>query len=227
MYDFFHPDRIIIGTDSLNVFESFKQLYKGLHKDTRTIAHVSLETAELAKYASNTFLATKISFINELALLCDKVGADIKETAKLMGMDGRIGKYFLNPSPGYGGSCFPKDTHALQFIAKERDLNLKVLDGAIKANNHQIQYCYSKLVELLDGNISNKTITILGTSFKPNTDDIRESASIKLIDLLLNAGAKINLQIQKQFKIPLIFMVIVFMRLIHLMTLLKKVMWLF
>lgn len=192
VYDFFHPDRIIIGTDSLNVFESFKQLYKGLHKDTRTIAHVSLETAELAKYASNTFLATKISFINELALLCDKVGADIKETAKLMGMDGRIGKYFLNPSPGYGGSCFPKDTHALQFIAKQSNVNLKVLEGAINANNHQIQYCYSKLVELLDGNISNKTITILGTSFKPNTDDIRESASLKLIDLLLNAGAKVN-----------------------------------
>ena len=109
-----------------------------------------------------------------------------------MGMDGRIGKYFLNPSPGYGGSCFPKDTHALQFIAKQSNVNLKVLEGAINANNHQIQYCFSKLLELLDGDISNKTITILGTSFKPNTDDIRESASLKLIDLLLNAGAQVN-----------------------------------
>ena len=192
VHDFFHPDRIIIGTDAISVFETFKQLYKGLHKGTRPIAHVSLETAELAKYAANTFLATKISFINELAILCDKVGADIKETAKLMGMDGRIGKYFLNPSPGYGGSCLPKDTHALQLIAHESNVNLKVLEGTINANNHQIHYCFSKLVELLDGDISNKTITILGTSFKPNTDDIRESASLKLIDLLLNAGAHVN-----------------------------------
>ena len=140
VYDFFHPDRIIIGSDSIDVFDKFKQLYKGLHKDTRPIAHVSLETAELAKYASNTFLATKISFINELALLCDEVGADIKQTAKLMGMDGRIGKYFLNPSPGYGGSCFPKDTHALQFIGSQHDVNLKVVGAAIAANDHQIKY---------------------------------------------------------------------------------------
>ncbi|MGC6367734.1 MAG: UDP-glucose dehydrogenase family protein [Candidatus Marinamargulisbacteria bacterium] len=192
VYDFFHPDRIIIGTDSVSVFEIFKLLYKGLHKDTRPIAHVSLETAELAKYASNTFLATKISFINELAILCDNIGADIKETAKLMGMDGRIGKYFLNPSPGYGGSCFPKDTHALQFNAKQLNINLKVLEGAIHANNHQIHYCFSKLVQLLDGKIYNKTITILGTSFKPNTDDIRESASLKLIDLLLEQNVTIH-----------------------------------
>ena len=192
VYDFFHPDRIIIGTDSDTVFETFKQLYKGLHKDTRPIAHVSLETAELAKYASNTFLATKISFVNELAILCDKVGADIKETAKLMGLDGRIGKYFLNPSPGYGGSCFPKDTHALQYIGKNQDVNLNVVSAAIDANDHQIQYCFSQLKILLNGTVSNKTVTILGTSFKPNTDDIRESASLKLIDLLLSDGANIQ-----------------------------------
>ena len=192
VYDFFHPDRIIIGTDSTTVFEIFKQLYKGLHKDTRPIAHVSLETAELSKYASNTFLATKISFINELALLCDKVGADIKETAKLMGMDGRIGKYFLNPSPGYGGSCFPKDTHALQYIGKNQDVNLNVVNAAIHANNQQIHYCFNQLKILLNGSIQGKTVTILGTSFKPNTDDVRESASLKLIDLLLSDGAKIQ-----------------------------------
>ena len=186
VYDFFHPDRIIIGCDDTKTFDVFKQLYKGLHKETRPISHVSLETAELAKYASNTFLATKISFINEMAILCDKVGADIKQTAKLMGMDGRIGKYFLNPSPGYGGSCFPKDTHALQFIGQENDVSLQVVGSAIKANNHQINYCFSKILALFDGNISGKTVTILGTSFKPDTDDIRESASLKLIDLLLN-----------------------------------------
>ena len=192
VYDFFHPDRIIIGCDTPHVFDKFKLLYKGLHKDTRPISHVSLETAELAKYASNTFLATKISFINELAILCDKVGADIKQTAQLMGMDGRIGKYFLNPSPGYGGSCFPKDTHALQFIGQEQDVELNIVGAAIAANNHQINYCFSKLTELLNGTLSGKTVTILGTSFKPNTDDVRESASLKLIDLLLQHDVRVQ-----------------------------------
>lgn len=192
VYDFFHPDRIIIGTDSTTVFETFKQLYKGLHKDTRPIVHVSLETAELSKYAANTFLATKISFINELAILCDQLGADIKQTAKLMGLDGRIGKYFLNPSPGYGGSCFPKDTHALQSIGKHQDVHLNVVSAAISANDHQIHYCISQLKTLLHGTVADKTVTILGTSFKPNTDDIRESASLKLIDALLSDGATIQ-----------------------------------
>ena len=193
VYDFFHPDRIIIGCDNDDVFVKFKQLYKGLHKDTRPISHVSLETAELAKYASNTFLATKISFINELAILCDKVGADIKQTAKLMGMDGRIGKYFLNPSPGYGGSCFPKDTHALKFIGEQHHVDLKVVSAAINANNHQIHYCFEQIKDIFAGTIEGKTVTILGTSFKPNTDDVRESASHKLIDLLLTVT---NIQIQ-------------------------------
>ena len=148
VHDFFHPDRIIIGTDTPDVFNAFRKLYKGLHKESRPIIHVNLETAELAKYAANTFLATKISFINELAILCDYLGADIKQTAKLMGLDGRIGKYFLNPSPGYGGSCFPKDTHALQFIGASNDVNLQVVGGAIQANNHQIDHCFSQLLAL-------------------------------------------------------------------------------
>ncbi|MEK9726808.1 MAG: UDP-glucose/GDP-mannose dehydrogenase family protein, partial [Candidatus Margulisiibacteriota bacterium] len=192
VYDFFHPDRIIIGCESESIFNVFKQLYKGLHKDTRPIVHVSLETAELAKYASNTFLATKISFVNELAILCDHVGADIKQTAKLMGMDGRIGKYFLNPSPGYGGSCFPKDTHALKYIGDEHNVELNVVQSAIHANDFQINYCFSKIIDLFNGSVSNKTLAILGTSFKPNTDDIRESASLKLIDLLLEQNASIH-----------------------------------
>ena len=192
VYDFFHPDRIVIGCDKTETFAVFKQLYKALHKDTRPITHVSLETAELAKYASNTFLATKISFINELAMLCDSVGADIKQTAKLMGMDGRIGKYFLNPSPGYGGSCFPKDTHALQFIGQQQNVSLQVVGAAIDANNHQIDYCFSKLLDLLNQDLSNKTVSILGASFKPDTDDIRESATLKLIDRLLQHNVTIN-----------------------------------
>ena len=192
VYDFFHPDRIVIGCDTTETFAVFKQLYKALHKDTRPITQVSLETAELAKYASNTFLATKISFINELAMLCDAVGADIKQTAKLMGMDGRIGKYFLNPSPGYGGSCFPKDTHALQFIGQQQNVNLQVVGAAINANNHQIDYCFSKLLDLLNQDLNNKTVSILGASFKPDTDDIRESATLKLIDRLLQHNVTIN-----------------------------------
>ena len=191
VYDFFHPDRIVIGCDKTETFAVFKQLYKALHKDTRPITHVSLETAELAKYASNTFLATKISFINELAMLCDAVGADIKQTAKLMGMDGRIGKYFLNPSPGYGGSCFPKDTHALQFIGQQQNVSLQVVGAAIAANNHQIDYCFSRLLDLLNQDLSNKTVSILGASFKPDTDDIRESATLKLIDRLLQHNVTI------------------------------------
>jgi UDPglucose 6-dehydrogenase len=192
VHDFFHPDRIIIGSASDSVFNAFKQLYKGLHKDTRPICHVSLETAELAKYASNTFLATKISFINELATLCDHVGADIKQTAKLMGMDGRIGKYFLNPSPGYGGSCFPKDTHALHHIGQQVGVDLRVVGAAISANHRQVQYCFDQLLALFGGDISQKTVTILGTSFKPDTDDIRESSSLKIIDRLLDHGARVQ-----------------------------------
>ncbi len=191
VYDFFHPDRIIIGCESPDVFQQFKNLYQPVHKDSRPIAHVSLETAELAKYASNTFLATKISFINEMAKLCDAVGADIKQIATLMGQDGRIGKYFLNPSPGYGGSCFPKDTHALQYIGKENNIDLHVVNAAIHANNEQILYCVNQCLSMID-DIANPTVSILGCSFKPNTDDIRESASIKLIDHLLQHNVTVN-----------------------------------
>ena len=193
IYDFFHPDRIIIGTDNETTFNQFKKLYHAVHKDSRPIVQTSLETAELSKYASNTFLAAKISFINELAILCDKVGADIKQTAKLMGMDGRIGKYFLNPSPGYGGSCFPKDTHALQFIGKEQNVDLQVVGAAIQANRNQIQHCFNMISTILDDQLENKTITILGTAFKPNTDDIRESASLKIIDMLLEKNATVHI----------------------------------
>ena len=192
VYDFFHPDRIIIGSEDEIVFNKFKSLYKSIFKSTRPIVNVSLETAELSKYASNTFLATKISFINELSKLCDKVGADIRDTARLMGMDGRIGKYFLNPSPGYGGSCFPKDTHALQYIGKENGIDLQVVSAAIKANNLQIQHCFSIIKNILNYDLNGKTVSILGTSFKPNTDDIRESASLKLIDLLLKHDATVH-----------------------------------
>ena len=193
VYDFFHPDRIIIGSEDEIVFNKFKSLYKSIFKSTRPIVNVSIETAELSKYASNTFLATKISFINELSKLCDKVGADIRDTARLMGMDGRIGKYFLNPSPGYGGSCFPKDTHALQYIGKENGIDLQVVSAAIKANDLQIQHCFSIIKNILNYDLNGKTVSILGASFKPNTDDIRESASLKLIDLLLKNGATVHI----------------------------------
>ena len=192
VHDFFHPDRIVIGCNDPDTFKVFEQLYNPICRNSRPLINVSLETAELTKYAANTFLATKISFMNEMARICDHVDANISDVARLMGLDGRIGKYFLHPSPGYGGSCFPKDTHALNHFAKKNNLSVKVVSAGIDANNDQVNYCFNKCEQLIGELNASKTITILGCSFKPNTDDIRDSSSIKMIQLLLDKGCTVN-----------------------------------
>ena len=189
--DFMRPDRVTIGAESEQAIAIMKDIYSALYIIETPFVITSLETAEMIKYASNSFLATKISFINEIANLCEAVGADVHHVARAMGLDGRIGKKFLHPGPGYGGSCFPKDTRALWKMAQESGYSFKILDAVIKANEEQKKRMIGKIVEKV-GNLKGKTIGILGLSFKPNTDDIRESSSIVIIQGLLDMGAKVK-----------------------------------
>ena len=154
--------------------------------------HTSIETAEMIKYASNSFLALKISYINEIANLCEAVGADVHKVAKAMGQDGRISDKFLHPGPGFGGSCFPKDLDALLSISDENNVKMKTVEAAILANNNQKQRMFEKLINLFDGDIKNKKIAILGLAFKANTDDVRESSSINMINSIMIKGGIIN-----------------------------------
>ncbi|MCR4436301.1 MAG: UDP-glucose/GDP-mannose dehydrogenase family protein [Clostridiales bacterium] len=189
--DFMHPDRVVIGTESEKAREILKNIYNVLYLIDVPFVFTNWETAELIKYASNAFLATKISFINEISNLCDKVGADVHHVAKAMGMDGRIGSKFLHAGPGYGGSCFPKDTQALIRIGQNAGVDMKVVAAAVDVNNRQIEVMVDKIEKRL-GNIGGKTISILGLAFKPETDDIRESPAIKIIQSLLNKNAVIK-----------------------------------
>ena len=192
IHDFFHPDRIVIGGQQEWALDIIADLYEPLYRVSTPIVRTNLSSSELSKYASNAFLATKISFINEVANLCEKVGADVTHVSKIMGMDGRIGKYFLHPGPGYGGSCFPKDVQALSHIAKIVGYDFKLADTVDKVNDLQkiriLEYIDSYFGENLEG----KTFAILGISFKPNTDDIRESSSVVIIQELQKRGATIQ-----------------------------------
>ena len=189
--DFMRPDRVTIGAESEQAIAIMKDIYSALYLIETPFVITSLETAEMIKYAANAFLATKVSFINEIANVCELVGADVHHVARAMGLDGRIGKKFLHPGPGYGGSCFPKDTRALARMAHEKGYLLKVLDAVIQVNDEQKKRMISKIVEKA-GEVKGKTIGILGLSFKPNTDDIRESSSIVIIRGLLELGAKVK-----------------------------------
>ncbi len=189
--DFLHPNRVIIGAKSARAIAIMKDLYRPLSLLDIPFIITDIETAELIKYASNSFLAIKISFINELAKLCEKVGADVKVVAKGMGLDDRIGGKYLHAGPGYGGSCLPKDTQALLRIASEHNINMEILSAALKANKNQLMWVIEKIKGVLQG-AKNKTIAILGLSFKPNTDDIRESPAIAIIQELLREGAYIK-----------------------------------
>ncbi len=189
--DFMRPDRVTIGAESEQAIAIMKDIYSALYLIETPFVVTSLETAEMIKYAANAFLATKVSFINEIANLCELMGADVHHVARAMGLDGRIGKKFLHPGPGYGGSCFPKDTLALSRMANEKGYLFKVLDAVIKVNDEQKKRMVGKIVEKA-GNVKGKSIGILGLSFKPNTDDIRESSSIVIIQGLLELGAKIK-----------------------------------
>ena len=189
--DFMRPDRVTIGAESEQAVAIMKDIYSALYLIETPFVITNLETAEMIKYASNSFLATKVSFINEIANLCEAMGADVHHVARAMGLDGRIGKKFLHPGPGYGGSCFPKDTRALSRMAKERGYSFKILDSVIQVNEEQKRRMVSKIKEKV-GDLRGKTIGILGLSFKPNTDDVRESSSIAIIEDLLAMGAKVK-----------------------------------
>ncbi len=191
VYDFTHPDKIVIGTESPKALKIMQEIYRPLYLIDTPFVITNPETAELIKYACNAFLATKITFINEIANLCDKVGADVHQIAKAMGLDGRISPKFLHPGPGYGGSCFPKDTEALYHFASTCGYDFKLLKGVISANNRQRELMVEKIKHHL-GNLKGKTIGILGLAFKQNTDDIRKSPAIDIIQLLLKEGVRIK-----------------------------------
>ena len=190
--DFLRPDRIIIGCESENAVNAMKEVYRPLYLNETPIVFTNIETAEMIKYASNAFLATKISFINEIANLCEKIGADVHHVSKAMGLDGRISPKFLHPGPGYGGSCFPKDTRALAYFGKENDVSLKVINAVIETNDNQKIKIFEKIKSLCDEILEKKTVSLLGLSFKPETDDIRESPANTIIPLLVENGASVN-----------------------------------
>ena len=189
--DFMRPNRVVLGAASPQAVAIMKDLYKPLYLLETPFVITNIETAELIKYASNSFLATKISFINEIATLCEKVGADVHMVAKGMGLDRRIGSKFLHPGPGYGGSCLPKDTTALLKIAEDNNVHLGIVDAAVRANERQRVYMVERIKQSM-GDLKGKTIAVLGLSFKPNTDDIRDAPSIPIIKTLLKEGAKIR-----------------------------------
>ena len=190
--DFLIPDRVVIGSSSQKAFEIMQDVYRPLYLNETPIVNTNVETAEMIKYASNAFLALKISYINEIANLCELVGVDVHVVSKTMGQDGRISSKFLHPGPGFGGSCFPKDTMALANTGKKNKIKMNTVEAAIKTNNEQKLRMVDKLKSLLDNKIKDKTITVLGLAFKPKTDDIRDAASTIIIPKLINEGAIIN-----------------------------------
>ncbi|NLW47833.1 MAG: UDP-glucose/GDP-mannose dehydrogenase family protein [Firmicutes bacterium] len=189
--DFLQPDRIVIGTQSLRGKTVMKAVYQKLERDKVPFVFTNLETAELIKYGSNAFLATKIAYINELARLCEKVNADVTIVAKGMGLDSRIGPKFLNVGPGYGGSCFPKDTKALVEIARPTGERLSIVEAVVAANESQKKLMFQKIKQAV-GSLKGKTIAVLGLAFKADTDDIRESPAIPIVKRLLNAKAVVK-----------------------------------
>ncbi|NLK71690.1 MAG: UDP-glucose/GDP-mannose dehydrogenase family protein, partial [Clostridiales bacterium] len=191
MYDFLHPDRVVVGTDNPRPIEIIRRIYRPLYLNEVPFVFTDLRTAELIKYSSNCFLAMKVGFINEMARLCDVVGADVQMLANAVGKDGRIGPKFLHPGPGYGGSCFPKDTNALVAYAKKAGMPLDIIEATIRSNEKQKQYIYEKILEVLGG-LNDKKISVLGLAFKSETDDMREAASIAVINKMLEAGASIT-----------------------------------
>lgn len=189
--DFLRPNRVVIGTESPQAAAILKDLYNPLYLLDTPFVLTDIETAELIKYASNAFLATKISFINELSRLCEKVGADVGTVAKGMGLDKRIGPKFLHAGPGFGGSCFPKDTRAIINLARENGLELKLIESSVLVNEEQKMLMVNKIKDAM-GQVGGKTLSVLGLSFKPNTDDMREAPSVDIISELMKQGAGIR-----------------------------------
>ncbi|MBC7900471.1 MAG: UDP-glucose/GDP-mannose dehydrogenase family protein [Saprospiraceae bacterium] len=189
--DFMRPDRVVIGSNEEEAVSVMKDLYRPLYLIETPVVITSLEAAELIKYAANAFLATKITFINEVANLCDAIGCDVHDVARGMGMDNRIGRKFLHPGPGYGGSCFPKDTRALTTVADQFGVETRIVDAVIEANERQRDAMIPK-IEKLVGDLKDKQIGVLGLSFKPETDDMRESPAIEIIHAMIERGAKVR-----------------------------------
>ncbi len=190
--DFMRPDRVVVGVENKRARKVMADVYRPLFLREFPVVYTGLESAEMIKYAANAFLATKITFINEIAALCEKVGADIKDVSKGMGMDGRIGNKFLHAGPGYGGSCFPKDTKALARIGQDHAVPMQITETVIKVNEEIKRRMIDKIVDLCDGSLNGKIIAILGVTFKPNTDDMREAPSLTIVPALVGAGARVK-----------------------------------
>lgn len=190
--DFMRPNRIVIGAETSQAIAVMKDLYSPIYLIETPFVITDVKSAEMIKYAANAFLAVKISYINEIANLCENVGADVHHVAKGMGLDRRIGQKFLHPGPGYGGSCFPKDTRALLEIAKQYGSDVQIVQAAVRVNEQQRTRCLEKILAIFDGDISGKTIGVLGLSFKPETDDIREAPAIDIIQALVSKGTQIR-----------------------------------
>jgi UDPglucose 6-dehydrogenase len=194
VFDFTHPDRVVIGSESERARNIMKDVYRSLYLNETPYIETNLESAEMIKYASNAFLAVKISFINEIANLCEKVGADVQDVAKAMGRDGRIGAKYLHPGPGYGGSCFPKDTRALTKIGRDYEEPVFLVETAIKSNERQKERMVDKIEGAMGGpgSLAGKTIALLGLAYKPNTDDMREAPAIGICEGLVKRGAALR-----------------------------------
>lgn len=190
--DFMRPDRVVIGVESERAAAVLKRLYRPLYLIETPVVQTSLETAELIKYAANAFLAVKITFINQMADLCEKAGANVHDVARGMGLDGRIGRKFLHAGPGYGGSCFPKDTLALARTAQELGAPVTIVEQTITANDARKEQMASRVIEALGGSVAGKTVAILGVTFKPETDDMRDAPSLVIVPALLSAGATVR-----------------------------------
>jgi UDPglucose 6-dehydrogenase len=190
--DFMRPDRVVIGSSNKRAADVMAQLYRPLYLIEKPILHTSLETAELTKYAANAFLAMKITFINEVADLCEQVGANVHDVAKGIGLDGRIGRKFLHAGPGYGGSCFPKDTLALVKTAQDYGSPIRLVEATVEVNDERKKQMAARIVQACGGSVEGKTIAVLGLTFKPNTDDMREAPSLEILPALQKAGAVIR-----------------------------------
>ncbi len=190
--DFMRPDRVVIGTASERAREVMRQVYRPLYLIETPIIFTSRPTAELIKYAANTFLATKITFINEIADLCERMGADVQDVARGIGLDGRIGAKFLHAGPGYGGSCFPKDTLALVRTAQSVESPMRIVETVVEINDARKKRMAEKVIEACGGSLAGKTVAVLGLTFKPNTDDMRDSPSLEIVPVLQAAGARVR-----------------------------------
>jgi UDPglucose 6-dehydrogenase len=190
--DFMRPDRVVIGAESERARDVMKQIYRPLFLIETPIVFTGLETAEIIKYAGNTFLATKITFINEIANLCEKVGADVHDVARGIGLDGRIGRKFLHAGPGFGGSCFPKDCLALVHTAREHDAPQSIVETVLAVNAARKKDMAQRIIEACGGDVRGKTVAVLGLTFKPNTDDMRDAPSLDIVPMLQAAGAKVR-----------------------------------